>query len=158
MRQPIDFEGIKVAALRNARSLLPILIPGGKFEGDEYVVRNPRRDDKTPGSFKINSRTGVWKDFATEDDGSDLISLVAYLRGRSQLEAARELAAKVGISVPKLSSAPPDAESSTLVVPVPASAPAPLPAHHTLGPAKPNLDIQRRTRRCDWLRASFRSS
>jgi hypothetical protein len=130
----IDFEGIRSAALRAARSLLPELLPGGKFEGGEYVVRNPLRDDRTAGSFKINSRTGVWKDFATEDDGSDLISLVAYLRGRSQLEAARELAAKVGISVPKLSSAPLDAESSTLVVPVPASAPAPLPAHHTLGP------------------------
>jgi hypothetical protein len=70
----IDFEGIRSAALRAARSLLPELLPGGKFEGGEYVVRNPLRDDRTAGSFKINSRTGVWKDFATEDDGSDLIS------------------------------------------------------------------------------------
>jgi hypothetical protein len=35
----IDFEGIKAAALHNARSLLPELLPGGKFEGDEYVIK-----------------------------------------------------------------------------------------------------------------------
>jgi hypothetical protein len=101
MTQPIDFEGIKVAALRSARSLLPELLTGGKFEGDEYVVRNPRRDDKTPGSFKINSRTGFWKDFATGDGGNDLISLVHYVDGISQGEAARLFAEKLGISTYK---------------------------------------------------------
>jgi hypothetical protein len=101
MTQPIDFEGIKVAALRSARSLLPELLSGGKFEGDEYVVRNPRRDDKTPGSFKINSRTGFWKDFATGDGGNDLISLVHYVDGISQGEAARLVAEKLGISTYK---------------------------------------------------------
>jgi hypothetical protein len=78
----MDFDAINAAALRDARSLLPELLRGGRFEGDQYVVRNPRRDDKTPGSFKINSRTGVWKDFATGDGGGDLISLVAGLLQR----------------------------------------------------------------------------
>ncbi len=93
----IDFDGINTAALRDARSLLKELIPGGKFRSLEYVVRNPRRDDKTPGSFTINYRTGVWKDFATGDSGSDLISLVAYLRSVDQATAARELADMLGV-------------------------------------------------------------
>ena len=97
----MDFDAINVAALRNARSLLPELLRGGRFEGDEYVVRNPRRDDKTPGSFKINSRTGVWKDFATGDGGGDLISLVAYVDGISQGEAARRIAERLGLSAYK---------------------------------------------------------
>ncbi len=79
MSGPIDFEGIKKAALRDGRALVQQLIPGGKFRSLEYIVLNPRRDDKTPGSFKVDYRSGVWKDFATGDAGSDLISLVAYL-------------------------------------------------------------------------------
>jgi putative tryptophan/tyrosine transport system substrate-binding protein len=45
----IDFEGIKAAALCNARSLLPELAPGGKFAGHEYVALNPSRADKASG-------------------------------------------------------------------------------------------------------------
>jgi hypothetical protein len=94
----IDFDGINIAALRNARSLLPSLIPGGKFRSLQYIVRNPRRDDQRPGSFSINYKTGIWKDFASGDGGGDLISLVAFTRGTSQGDAARELANRLGIN------------------------------------------------------------
>jgi hypothetical protein len=67
----------------------------------EYIVRNPRRNDQNPGSFSINYRTGTWKDFATGDAGRDLISLVAYVRGGSQGDAARELAEKLGVPLRK---------------------------------------------------------
>jgi putative DNA primase/helicase len=93
----IDFEGVNTAALRRARSLLPNLIPGGAFRSLEYVVKNPCRNDQRPGSFSINYKSGRWKDFASNDGGSDLISLVAYLRGSSQGDAARELADKLGV-------------------------------------------------------------
>ena len=93
----IDFEGINTAALKSARSLLPNLIPGGVFRSLEYVAKNPRRNDQRPGSFLVNYKTGKWKDFASGDGGNDLISLVAYLRGSGQGEAARELADKFGV-------------------------------------------------------------
>src|SRR6202034_1879594 len=93
-----DFDGINAAALRSARSLLPALIPGGKFRSLEYIARNPRRNDARPGSFSINYRSGVWKDFASDDGGSDLVSLVAYLKGVGQGEAAQQLARELGIS------------------------------------------------------------
>ena len=97
MSGSIDFGGIKKAALCNGRPLLQKLIPGGKFRSLEYVALNPRRNDKTLGSFKINYRSGVWKDFATGDGGGDLISLVAYLRGVDQATAAGELADILGV-------------------------------------------------------------
>ncbi len=132
MRRPIDFAGINAFALRSARPLLQELLPGGKFQGDEYVVRNPLRNDQQPGSFKINCKTGVWGDFAIGKSGGDLISLVAYLRGFSQVDAARELAAKFGIPVPT-SSANAEKRDATLVMPVPADAPAPPATHPKLG-------------------------
>ena len=81
MSDLIDFAGINSAALARGRNFLAALIPGGKFRGLEYIVRNPRRDDRQAGSFSINYRSGVWKDFATRDGGSDLISLQAYVKG-----------------------------------------------------------------------------
>ena len=101
MTSLIDFDGINAAALRQARSLLPALIPGGKFRSLEYVVRNPRRADKNPGSFTSNYKTGEWGDFATNDKGGDLISLLAYVRDVSQGDAARELAEKLGVPLLK---------------------------------------------------------
>ena len=97
MTQSIDFDGLKAAALRDGRSFVQDLIPGGKFRGLEYIVRNPKRDDQHPGSFSINYRTGVWKDFATDDCGSDFISLSAFVLGCSQSDAARALAEKYGV-------------------------------------------------------------
>jgi hypothetical protein len=96
----IDFEGINHAAVRAYRSVLPSLIPGGKFRGQEYVVKNPCRDDQHTGSFSINIR-GVWKDFATSEGGRDFVSLAAFVRGTSQGDAALELAEKLGVPVHK---------------------------------------------------------
>ena len=97
MTSTIDFQAINAAALRSARFLLPTLIPGGKFRSLEYIARNPRRADQNPGSFSVNYKTGIWKDFACEDGGGDLISLAAFAMGVSQGDAARELANKLGV-------------------------------------------------------------
>jgi AAA domain len=106
MNGAIDFEGINAAALRSTRSLLPELIPGGKFRSLEYVVKNPCRDDRQPGSFCINYKSGRWKDFASGNGGADLISLVAYIRGVGQGDAAREVADKLGVPVSKSNDSP----------------------------------------------------
>jgi hypothetical protein len=93
----LDFARIAQAALRHAERLVPTWLPGGRCRGREWVVLNPRRpDDKRPGSFSINLRTGQWADFATGDRGGDLISLRAYLDGTGQLAAARNLQVELG--------------------------------------------------------------
>ena len=94
----IDFVAIKHAALQQALPLLNEWLPNGHLEGDEYVACNPTRADQSPGSFKINIKTGVWSDFATDDKGGDLISLFAYVRGISQGDAALELAGRLGLN------------------------------------------------------------
>jgi len=93
----VHFEAINTAARTELRALLERWLPGGRFEGAEYVVRNPKRADRRPGSFKVNTRSGAWADFATGDRGGDPVSLAAYLFGLGQAEAARRLARMLGI-------------------------------------------------------------
>lgn len=63
------------------------LLPNGIWQGNEYSVKNPTRNDNKAGSFRINGVTGKWSDFATNDAGNDLISLASYVKGISSVEA-----------------------------------------------------------------------
>jgi len=92
------FQAVNQVALPRFASLCSEWLPGGRQQGQEYIVRNPRRDDKRTGSFKINTVTGRWSDFAVENaKGGDPISLRAYLDATTQIEAARALAAELGV-------------------------------------------------------------
>lgn len=93
----VDFKSVAATARPHLPTILARWLPGGRKEGHEYIVRNPRRGDSKPGSFSINMQTGAWGDFATGDKGGDVISLAAYLFGLSQLDAARKVAAMLGI-------------------------------------------------------------
>ncbi len=73
------------------------LLPDGRLEGREWVALNPTRVDRHRGSFRINIQTGRWADFATDDKGGDVIALVAYLEGTSQIDAARRLINMTGV-------------------------------------------------------------
>jgi hypothetical protein len=121
MTTPIDFDGINHAAKAGARGLLQELIPGGKFRSLEYVVKNPTRNDGRAGSFSINYRTGVWKDFATGDGGGDFVSLVAYLRGCGQGDAALELAKRLSVPLYKTNGVGADRSASLTVKPTTAA-------------------------------------
>jgi hypothetical protein len=92
----IDFALVNRAALADLPAVLRRRLPDGCVVGGEFIARNPTRDDRRPGSFKINIRTGRWADFATGDRGSDPVSLIAYLDTCSQGAAARRLAAELG--------------------------------------------------------------
>ena len=94
----VDFERINDAALASLPSLLERWLPGGRVEGSEYIALNPLRADQNFGSFRINLRSGKWADFAVRGaSGGDPVSLAAYLFGLKQGEAARRLAAMLGI-------------------------------------------------------------
>ena len=98
MTTALNFAHIHRMALPYLPALLQRWLPNGKQIGKEYVIRNPMRADKQAGSFKINSNSGQWADFATGDKGGDIISLVAYLFHCSQYNAARQLAQMLGDS------------------------------------------------------------
>ena len=91
-----DFQGTAGAALSNVDAVLSRWLPGGKYTGTEYQALNPTRADRRPGSFSINTTTGTWADFATDDKGGDLVALVAYLDGCTQGEAETRLAEFIG--------------------------------------------------------------
>jgi Toprim domain len=91
----IDFSAVNQAAVAAQPAIVARLIPGGKILGHEYVAF-PTRNDRRPGSFKINVRTGRWADFATGDRGGDLVSL-AYVENCSQSDAAIWLAQMLGL-------------------------------------------------------------
>ncbi len=92
-----EIQRIADAALRVAENLLTDWLPDGTRKGKEYWPTNPVRGDRKPGSFSINLHTGKWNDFASGDKGGDLVSLLAYLRGCSQIEATRILAGQLGL-------------------------------------------------------------
>ncbi|KIQ03915.1 MULTISPECIES: DUF927 domain-containing protein [Pseudomonas] len=88
------FAEVKRAALQAIERVLSHWLPGGKRVdgGKEYTAPNPTRADKNAGSLKVNLAKGTWSDFATGDKGGDLIDLVRYLDGGSDVEACNKLA------------------------------------------------------------------
>jgi len=94
----MDFDVVNAAALHELPLLLARWLPDGRVNGREYEARNPRRGDRHPGSFRVNLRNGRWSDFATGDKGGDPVSLAAYLFNLSQIEAAKKLAAMLGVA------------------------------------------------------------
>ncbi len=93
----VDIQHIANAALLDADRLLAYWLPDGTRKGKEFWPTNPVRGDRKPGSFSINLHTGTWHDFASGDKGGDLVSLLAYLRGCRQSDAARSIAGQLGL-------------------------------------------------------------
>lgn len=89
---PIDFRGLAATLLSQADQLVPSWFPAGKRSGKQWVVGSLSGDKGD--SLSINLKTGLWKDFATNEAGGDLISLYAAKEGLEQAEAARQLGAE----------------------------------------------------------------
>ena len=102
------FAEVKRAALQAIDRVLSHWLPGGKRVdgGKEYTAPNPTRADKHAGSLKVNLAKGTWSDFATGDKGGDLIDLVRYLDGSSEVDACNRLADFLGVTAGSTSSAP----------------------------------------------------
>jgi hypothetical protein len=98
-RSNIDFDAINSEARRCLAAVCRRLLPGGRCEGHEYLALNPHRGDRHVGSFKVNLKTGRWADFSSGDRGGDPVSLVAFIEGCKQGEAALKLARMLGVDV-----------------------------------------------------------
>ena len=95
-----DFAAVNRMALDALPTLVARWLPDGHRIGREWVCRNPRREDRRPGSFRVvlnGPKKGLWKDFASGEGGSDPVSLAAFIAGTKQTEAARSLAAMLGV-------------------------------------------------------------
>lgn len=92
----INFEEVRRAAKGYEEVLMFRLLPHAKRNGRDWVALNPTRADRTVGSFRIHAEYFKWIDHATGDRGGDIISLWAYLRQISQLQAAQEILTILG--------------------------------------------------------------
>ena len=114
--------------LTNWEGLILPLLPDAEVQGMELVARNPRREDRNPGSFRLNLETGLWKDFALEGiKGADALSFLAYVLDITPQEARdhalAKLAALGSAAVPaSLATPAPAVEESLAVLPVPGDA------------------------------------
>ncbi len=94
----IKFAALNAVCLPLLPNMVAQWLPDGQLHRREWVALNPTRSDRRAGSFRINIDSGLWADFATDDRGSDPISLYAYINRLSQVAAARELATKLGVA------------------------------------------------------------
>jgi hypothetical protein len=102
----VDFAAVKAASVSAVSSLVPGWLPGGRREGNEWVVRNPLRNDAKAGSFKINLLTGVFCDWATGDKGGDRVRscAVSYSSARRRLARCPSCGAHKPLSGPSYKS------------------------------------------------------
>ena len=91
----VDIGEVARAALPHLPALVERWLPGGRREGREYVCAG--LSGGAGRSCKVNLRTGRWADFATGERGGDPVALAAAVARCGQLEAARKLAAMLGM-------------------------------------------------------------
>ncbi len=131
-----SFADVKSAALKDIDRVLAHWLPNGKRVdgGKEYTAPNPTRTDKRAGSLKVNLSKGTWADFATGDKGGDLIDLVRYLDGGTDVEACNKLADLLHVSAGAAQSKPTPSKSKApewiAIQPIPVEAMNKCPANH----------------------------
>ncbi|MDP4568733.1 DUF927 domain-containing protein [Pseudomonas sp. LPH60] len=133
-----SFADVKSAALKNIERVLAHWLPHGKRVdgGKEYTAPNPTRTDKRAGSLKVSLSKGTWSDFATGDKGGDLIDLVRYLDGGTDVEACNKLAdllsVSAGTATAQAKPTPTKSKSPEWIAiqPIPAEAMSKCPAKH----------------------------
>lgn len=91
-----DFDRVSEALLGRAEEVCRYLLPGGRAINGEWRVGSI--DGERGKSMGVNLREGVWKDFASDAGGSDLISLWSAAKGIKMHEAYDDAAAWAGIA------------------------------------------------------------
>lgn len=142
----VDFASIASELLGRSESWVEQWFPNGRRDGHEWKVGSLAGEAGK--SLSINLRSGVWKDFASDEGGGDLLSLYARSRGMTMMAAARDL----GLVRDEPSSAPPApppaaAKSRTdwePVLPTPEGAATPPIAHTVRGRAQRFWDYRDR--------------
>jgi len=92
---PINFRALADSLLSMAEHVVPQWLPGGARRGFEWVCGSLQGGEGT--SCSVNMHTGQWGDFATGEQGGDLLSLYAAIHGLSQGKAAVSAAREYGL-------------------------------------------------------------
>ncbi len=123
---PIQFAALAEALLTSADRLLPLWLPDGERRGHEYVCGSLSGGKGS--SCSVNMVNGRWADFASDEQGGDLLSLYAAIHGLSMAKAAVQVAREEGLeSVAGLVMAPAGGTPPPPAPPRPAPPPKPVP-------------------------------
>lgn len=121
---PIQFAALAEALLTSADRLLPLWLPDGERRGHEYVCGSLSGGKGS--SCSVNMVNGRWADFASDEQGGDLLSLYAAIHGLSMAKAAVQVAREEGLeSVAGLVKTPPGGTPPPPAPPRPAAPPKP---------------------------------
>ena len=96
----IDFKDIGARILAQLSYIISDIVPGGELVGREYRAASILGGKGK--SFSINIETGVWKDFATNESGGDVINLYSQIKSCSQSDAAKTLSEMYLGDTPKI--------------------------------------------------------
>lgn len=143
---PIRFEALADALLARSEHIVPAWLPGGHRNGHEWVCGSLQGGKGK--SCSVNLIKGAWADFASGEQGGDLISLYAAVHGLTMGKAAVQVArdegledvagvqADAGHQRPERPTPPPAAPKKPVIDegwktqrPVPPTAPAPTFRH-----------------------------
>lgn len=92
---PINFRALAEALLGMADQLVPQWLPGGKRRGAEWVCGSLQGEEGE--SCAVNLASGKWGDFASGEQGGDLLSLYAAIHGLEMGRAAVACARDYGL-------------------------------------------------------------
>lgn len=124
---PIDFGALADALLQRAHLLVPQWLPGGVERNGRYYVGD--FDGGEGESANVNLDTGTWIDNGSPgDQGGDLISLYARIRGLNNGQAARELMRELGWTRQAAVQTSATPARAAAAVASDQAAPAPIPA------------------------------
>lgn len=121
---PIRFTDLAAALLGHAEHLVGLWLPGGVKRGHEYVCGSLSGGAGT--STSVNLTNGKWADFASNEQGGDLLSLYAEIHGLSMSKAAVQVARENGLE-----------SVAGIVTPAPAGSPPPAPPRPAPPPKPP---------------------
>ncbi len=93
-----DIRQIAEMLAERAESVCEWLLPGGKREGREWRAGSVSGETGNSLGVNLSGKAGVWRDFADDAKGGDLIDLIQAVHGVSKAEAVREAKDFLGIA------------------------------------------------------------
>lgn len=93
-----DIRQISEMLAARAESVCEWLLPGGKREGREWRAGSVMGEPGQSLGVNLSGKPGVWRDFADDAKGGDLIDLIQAVHGITKADAVREAKEFLGIA------------------------------------------------------------
>lgn len=98
MSKQYDISEIAMLLAGRAEAVCQWLLPQGKREGREWRAGSISGDAGQSLGVNLSGKAGVWRDFADNAKGGDLIDLIQAVHGCNKAEAVKEAKEFLGIS------------------------------------------------------------